>query len=1024
MTRNQGQNNAFNAAAGRWYRATVLASVLTIVSTTWAGETTIPAANTAALRGVGNPVPTISLGGASGIRTFMRATGSSLLNPIPGNSITLGPAGSEITYTIPANATIYTGASLQFAPNNFNTLDATTGYLQSHSALRLEFHEQGSLGGLLALADSQIDDSLMDNTLYNATGANATYVNHNVFGGQHVLGFPPADQWGTPVPGTANGFYLGINTSDTEWNPDAQDPIQVSITEGALAQAFARGDPAQAAWYLTPNDSGYGQGNPALPANPPGVPNARQQLYDESILNMSTDKIDPDTGQNFTPGPWNTAGAANLNSTMFAASALTLAANPGTGLTRLNRTDAQWLQATGRLANGADFNVATQDISSGVRNAAALMTGIDPSFAVGENDDGNGYAPDGGTTQAIVGPGMRFSNHTSEGSQQKLVIARSRMAVGALDLTDCANNARVNIPPPNGGRQPIRILDYRDDADDLQNGSNAPDHKNWNENGYSEGDLPDGTFIRVTAANITNGSYPLYTQYSFVSLKRPNTSEYDLPLIKGDNSGNDAKDFWDNVVLSANGYGTDGRVSEASPAKSLLDNAYILPQLMKVTKSMDGINTSQVNPSLNATVRDAFLFSSYADYFCPADPSTLTTGIQPQTIYGLGIGSVNLDANGQPVSYNAPVGGDIRILTYNWFFGDFKRNNTASLLVRDLNDLFSAQRAQDLLQRSGLALDWNEQPGSNNKTLDQGDPSLASDPDFLAMQADLAFNPTKGDLIVLGDFNTDGRFDGKDLWKMAHGSALADNASSTTLSGGSTAFPDKVRSLNVVLRKNYALDWLQDNGTDAQKTEAQVTFATAPVLTPEQIAGGLSVVGTEGVYSLGHTGSVNGVPNDAMNNAFNKLDVNRDGVVTRLDVKAVYDALGKNYTDLTDALSVVITDETGSIKLLDLVNAKLIDPVTPTDTIITWDDFLTIANAVSAAGGLLPFGDFDFDGDVDADDLVEFQNCVTAPGISQTSERCLTVDVDGDSDIDQDDFSAFQRCYSGDGIIVAPNCAN
>ena len=62
--------------------------------------------------------------------------------------------------------------------------------------------------------------------------------------------------------------------------------------------------------------------------------------------------------------------------------------NPGTGLTQVDRTDAQWLETTGRLQNGASFNMTTRDVNSGTRNVAALETGIDPTWAVGANDDG------------------------------------------------------------------------------------------------------------------------------------------------------------------------------------------------------------------------------------------------------------------------------------------------------------------------------------------------------------------------------------------------------------------------------------------------------------------------------------------------------------------------------------------------------------------------------------------------------------------------------------------------------------
>ena len=124
----------------------------------------------------------------------------------------------------------------------------------------------------------------------------------------------------------------------------------------------------------------------------------------------------------------------------------------------------------------------------------------------------------------------------------------------------------------------------------------------------------------------------------------------------------------------------------------------------------------------------------------------------------------------------------------------------------------------------------------------------------------MGFAATKGDLIVLGDFNADGKFDGEDLRRMARGTALADTAGSNTLSG---SFADKVRS--GVLRKNAALDWMNANATAQQRGEASVD----------------GIVGTA---------------DDA--NAFNKLDVNRDGKIDRVDAAIVDHFVGSNVASL------------------------------------------------------------------------------------------------------------------------------
>jgi len=68
-------------------------------------------------------------------------------------------------------------------------------------------------------------------------------------------------------------------------------------------------------------------------------------------------------------------------------------------------------------------------------------------------------------------------------------------------------------------------------------------------------------------------------------------------------------------------------------------------------------------------------------------------------------------------------------------------------------------------------------------------------------------------------------------------------------------------------------------------------------------------------------------------------------------------------------------------------------------------------------------GDYDRDGDLDADDLAVFLACMSGPSVVYTGD-CRKADLDGDGDVDMVDFGIFQRCYSGANNPVDPNCAN
>jgi hypothetical protein len=851
-------------------RISILAAAVTATTgIAYAGTDTVPGGNSTSLRnttpGVTAVVPTVSLSGSTAIRNFTISPGMTLLNTTPGSSITLGPVGNEITYTLGGSA------SLQFAQKNFNTADVTAGTIQSHSGLRIEWHEQGAVEGMLELADGQINDSIYGNLIYNPTTGNATYVNQNKFGGTGSAVFPPAN---------LGGHQLNNNPNDNTRDAQAQNAVQMSIADTPATQGFAKGGVAfnnGGAYSKTPTDNGYGKGNPALPVGTLGSPGVRFQLLDENALNMVAGQPDPTGGGNYGTGAWNTAGVGNLNSKRLAITATLFVANPGTGLAHINRTDAQWLQMTGRLKNGADFNMTTRDAGSGTRNVAATNTGVDASWAVGENDGGNGNSLTGGTDQTAVGPGITFSNKTAGGGQLRPVVQRSRMAIGTLSMSDSIGSVKGAV------NTPLRGLDYRDDADDLNNNSNGNGFKNWSESGgqpvFTTGDLASGTFIRASATSISNGGYAIYQNEQYVTVRRPD-ADYATDKVKGDNTGHDVQDVRDNVLNSVVTFGSGASV--ATPADALIDNSLILPQMMLVNKPIDGLNQSDVNASRDVALRNAFLADARAGNFNPDDPSTIKQGSSAK--YGANVAHVVLNPDGT-TSNIAPLGGAIDITANNYFFGDFKRDNadpnTGNREVRDFSDLAVAQKAQAALKLGG-STNWDDGGDLNNRVVSDGGGFLFT--------ADMAFTPTKGDLIALGDYNSDGSFDGKDLYLMAHGSALADNNASTTLSGGSNAFADKVR--NGVLRKNAALDLLDGVATVQQKIDARANATNDPA----------------------------GV------NAFNKRDVNRDGLVNFVDAVTSDKFFGKSYRNLDDQLAA-----TGDVRVGDtltpfsLVDAELND---------------------------------------------------------------------------------------------------
>ncbi len=689
-------------------------------------------------------------------------------------------------------------------------------------------------------------------------------------------------------------------------NAQSQNRVQLAVSDVAPAQAFAvSGGTANP--LAAPGTPGYGLGNPALTfvgGAETHLPNGSYQFINQTQLNMPAGAVNPSydpnaprTGpQTYGVGPWNTAGVGNLTPTVVAQTATLYAANPGTGLTHLNRTDVQWLLATGRLQNGAGFQVTTRDQGSGTRSVAAVNAGLDPTFSVGLNDRGNGVAADGATAQINIGsitvtgpgaipgvtytiPGITYSNKTSGGSELRPTVQNARMAVGTLGLPDFNSGSGGSLGGNNASR-PLRSLAYRDDANDVQDNSDGSNFNNWSETngnpvnlnaGHTQGDLPSGVFIQPNAQTITNGSYVAYQNEQYVAAKLPVAGLYvNATVFKGDNgsvlnsdgsgTGHNAYNYLNNITTAVANEPFPTSVSLANPADTLLATGYIVPQLMLVQKQMDGLNQSSVNPTYNSDYRNNVFLASQVVHntFDTPDASTVTSGVG--STYGniKGANAINITATPDG------AGG-------NYLFGNFNQNG-----VRDLSALYTARAAKAALFASGHGVN-----------MFAGDPNSSKIPGLPASLASMAgqdgtSGATKGDLIVLGDIEGAGQFTGRSLYYMATQTAMSDasgpgyaNGQLTTASG--PTFGDQVR--NGILRKNTALDYLQANATPQQRVDARAIVYDS--------------TGTQVLADNDPTGI----------NAFNKFDINRDGAINRQDAQIVDAQLSRNFANMSDQLA-------------------------------------------------------------------------------------------------------------------------
>jgi hypothetical protein len=832
-------------------------------------------------------------------------------------------------------------AGLQLSPLAFSgaSLAGSTG-----AGVRAEYHESGSVEGILDLANDQIGYAggisgtpILDPfTARNPVGGNPIWVNRNRF---------------TSV-GTLSGYGIGTSNYNT-YDPatynsagknlqGGQNRVQMAISDVVPTQGFSVA--GAGTFNAAPGAAGYGKGNSLLSSvstSGLGQPGARAQLVDQGLLNMPTTNIDPATGSNYAGGPWNTGGVNNLTTKTVAITATLFAANPGTGLTNINKTDAQWLQTTGRLKNGIDFNMTERDPNSGTRNTAAANTGVDPSWAVGENDGGNGYA--NGVPESTIGASMKFSGKTAGGGLLRPTIQNNRMAVGVLGMSDAIGSVKNNT-----NTTPLRALALSNTVD---------------------GQTPN--YVQATTATVTDGSYIIWQKEQYITVRSPDPNYASDQSAKGDPNGDIIK-LRDNVLNSVNIH-FPNPASFNDPADQLIATSFLLPQFMLVDKSVDGgattdVSSVMVNGKSHADWRTDALnpANGVTSNFDTTAAINVTAGSSAKygvtSTTGLAGGVTAIPITAQDSSGNAT--GTAAAPAGNYLFGNFNQTG-----VRDFDAIQKAQVAQAALFTGGGAAAEDV----NNAGVDNGTRFAGISTALDNMNAHTG--PSKGDLVVMGDFNGDGKFDGKDLYMMARGAAIADARGGTTLTATASSFGTALHS--AVLVKNAALDWMNTHATAQQKIEASANSTSDP------------------------TGA----------NAFNKFDVNRDGLMNRSDAQIVDNFVGMDYRNLSNQLSATIaTDGTinpaATQRPISLVDAELNDTGDITHITTNQADKSDFQLIREALGTSLRDGDSNFDGQVNTADFDVLAGNFNASGLKWSQG-----DYNFDGIVNALDFNAMASNY-------------
>jgi hypothetical protein len=688
-----------------------------------------------------------------------------------------------------------------------------------------------------------------------------------------------------------------------------------------------------------------------------------------------------------------------------------VAANPGTGLAKLEEADVTWLNGTGRLRNGANFNSVTREIGSGTRNQGANNLNIDPSWAGGERDrrfmgpapistfndafgnpqpivDVNGNAvtvnpgdelpPNldlkGITTNIAaaeqpkehrVGPQMRFSDKNSGGSGVRPVVVNNRMAITPnLSVGDVGTRGIAGESA--AGTDPMRVIGIQWDFQPGEFGANTD-------------------YTQPRAEDVLTGRYQQWSAAQAVSiigqdLNADGFAEA-LGTVGGDTNPNkpifnDEIDYagsagvhrnWlNNVTGSVATFGS--AVTNVTPADAVIAAGFVPQQIMRNVKAFDGgiqservLSTVDPDGSGPALSEQALYNALLADV--PGSLFRRLNYSDPTLINGnLGTNyTYKIFAEDVAPTVSTPTKAVV-ITARTALNGDL--NNDGVRDLADATDLARAYVASEVLGSVAgtAAID------STNVTFGSQTLSVA-------------------DMIVLTDANGSGNVSGTNAapeFRAVDRDDVIFYLKGTSVDTSSYVNADTgavVSSPTAQQRREDGVRW----GTLKKNTAIDTFNATVQ-----------SFVGSSLTQAQADTLKVQ------------KGDVDGDGVVTRFDAAAVDSLVGLN----PFALSL---DETMRLYNFDPIYAELDDTALVTSVLATGgsaagvSDFQIVRDEV---GALLLDGDTNFSGTVDFDDLLSL-----AQNYDTTVDRWSLGDFDFNGLVNFDDLLSLAQNYGASALF-------
>jgi hypothetical protein len=860
-----------------------------------------------------------------------------------------------------SNYTINSATGQAFGIANLNSVQTPPEPTTTADRVVYMYHSTGSINGIKDLARAQ---GLLTADAFPVSANNQLFVM-----GQRQNG----------ITGFTNGYQSYLNSGKPE-------PI-IAYSDVRSAQAFAQTGASD--FNAKPLEAGYGQGRGAI--NRGGVNSAAnfQKLTDVGGLVGGLAE-----------------STTRLRNETLAIVPFTVSASTGTGLNSLEEADVQWLQTTGRMANGANFNFVSRDSGSGTRNQGAVNLGVDPGFAAGERDrtylgssvtvkdpDGNNVVVTTGmeaspeisltSNSASAQPSnaehrpsalVRFSDKLSGGTGVRTQIVGGRMAIGILSAGDVGSRGRTTSTAT-----PMKVL--------------AIDFVEDNSNGAE----PSAGPVQPTAQNVTDGYYQLWSANQAITVTPDGTTlatagsrvkgdtddETGLSItsISPDNKGAGRKflaNLTNSVAIGPNA------TTFATPFDGIVQAGFIPPSVMKVQKNLDG--QTQSSRTLSQTPQPGGALSEQQIY---DDTVVSTTGALNKALAWAPAsdmwGANTLKYRVFDVFNNSAIdstNGDVGVGNFEIEYSRFDPSvGTGVGLAGDYNQ----DGVRDLADVPALAQAYADTAAylaahptvtatnvvNNNGLASVSNTTLAG-----------ALTNAQAGLLVLSDLNGDGNVVVKDASGNVQNTYNADGSVNPAFVAALGGGNDEVAAISREDVRFFLYGASVDTSAYSTASEKRDMGVRLGQLKKNAAIDTFNAI----------------VPTSMR---FDKLDVDGDGDRDLLDAKIVDRNVGKNYTQLADVLSTWD----------DLIAAELDDNNVITAVLAGGtSDFKLIRDGLA---GVLAAGDTDFNGAVNFDDLLKLAQNYQASGIDQWSDG----DFDLNGAVGFDDLLALAQNY-GLGTVM------